>query len=230
MPNDKGVGEFHATRLKSWATMISSLTGELRRVDEDRIHLQVGPLTYELLVPAADLPLLQTGIGNDLTFHTIMYIEGDASGGNLEPRLIGFLRSEDKSFFQLFITVKGIGPKKALKALALPAGEIAQAIESRDTRFLVGLPQIGKRMAEQIVAELAGKAAKFATPHVSGKPSIGPGARSAAEEDAIATLMALGERRSDAEHLLDRARQASPTPKTTDAFVREMLRMRTSRG
>ena len=41
-------------------------------------------------------------------FHTIFYIEGDASGGNLEPRLIGFLRPQDKAFFQLFITVKGI--------------------------------------------------------------------------------------------------------------------------
>lgn len=210
--------------------MISALTGELRRVDEDRIHVQVGPLLYEMLVPASDLQLLQAGIGSEMTFHTIMYIEGDASGGNLEPRLIGFLRAQDKSFFQLFITVKGIGPKKALKALALPTGEIAQAIESKDARFLVGLPQIGKRMAELIVAELAGKAGKFATPYESGKPSIGVGARSAAEEDAIATLMALGERRTDAEHLLDRARHASPGMKTTDAFVREMLRMRTGRG
>src|SRR5947208_8697397 len=120
-----------------------------------------------------------------MTFHTIMYLQGDASGGNIEPRLIGFLQRSDKKFFEKFITVKGIGPKKALKALALPAGEIAQAIESRDTRFLVGLPQIGKRMAEQIVAELAGKATKFATPYVGGKPSIGPSARSAAEADAI---------------------------------------------
>ena len=46
--------------------------------------------------------------------------DGDANGGNLEPRLIGFLRRDDKKFFEKFITVKGIGPKKALKALALP--------------------------------------------------------------------------------------------------------------
>jgi Holliday junction DNA helicase RuvA len=210
--------------------MISALTGELRRVDEDRVHVQVGPMLCEMLVPAADLQILQPGIGEEMTFHTVFYLEGDASGGNLEPRLIGFLRKEDKAFFQLFITVKGIGPKKALKALVMPTGEIAQAIESKDSRFLVQLPQIGKRMAEQIVAELAGKAAKFATPYEPGKPSIGGARRSDAEEDAISTLMALGERRSDAEMLLDRARQSTPTMKTTDAFVREMLRMRTGRG
>ncbi|MDB5356642.1 MAG: ruvA [Phycisphaerales bacterium] len=192
--------------------------------------MQVGPILCEMLVPAADLQILQPGIGEEMTFHTVFYLEGDASGGNLEPRLIGFLRKEDKAFFQLFITVKGIGPKKALKALVMPTGEIAQAIESKDSRFLVQLPQIGKRMAEQIVAELAGKAAKFATPYEPGKPSIGGARRSDAEEDAISTLMALGERRSDAEMLLDRARQSTPTMKTTDAFVREMLRMRTGRG
>ena len=211
--------------------MISALTGELRRLGDDRIHIQVGPLLYEMLVTAADIQVLQPSVGQEITFHTILYIEGDASGGNLEPRLIGFLRAEDKAFFQLFITVKGIGPKKALKALVLPAGQIAQAIETRDSRFLVELPQIGKRMAEQIVAELAGKCGKFATPILPGKQSSAAPARSRpmVEEDAIAALMALGERRVDAELLLDRAKKATPALKSTDAFVREMLRMRTGR-
>ena len=214
--------------------MISALTGELRQVDEDRVHLQVGPLLCEVLVPASDVHLLQAGVGEQMTFHTIMYLEGDAAGGNLEPRLLGFLRPEDKRFFEKFITVKGIGPKKALKALIYPAGEIAQAIESKDAKFLVGLPQIGKRMAELIVAELAGKVGEFATVSMDERAALGfaGGSRSTAEEDAIAALMALGERRADAEHLLDRAKQHVDTVKlkTTNDYVREMLRMRTVRS
>jgi len=62
------------------------------------------------------------------------------------------------------------------------------------------------------------------------RPAVAATSRSAAEEDAIATLMALGERRTEAEHLLDRAIQSSPGLKTTDAFVREMLRLRTVRS
>src|SRR5918998_1184326 len=166
--------------------MISALTGVLHQVEEDRVHLRVGAMLFEALVPASDVPLLQAGVGEEMTFHTIFYLEGDASGGNMEPRLIGFLRPEDKRFFQKFITVKGIGPKKALRALIYPAGEIAQAIESKDTRFLVGLPQIGKRMAEQIVAELAGKVAEFATGPVGGGAGrvggLAVGGRSAVEE------------------------------------------------
>jgi Holliday junction DNA helicase RuvA len=213
--------------------MISALTGELRRVDEDRLHLQVGPMLVEMLIPASEVPLLQAAVGQEMTFHTILYFEGDAAGGGgLEPRLVGFLRPEDKRFFDKFITVKGIGPKKALKALVHPTGEVAQAIESKDTRYLVGLPQIGKRMAELIVAELAGKVSEFATAAVGGRmngAAVGAN-RNAVEEDAISTLMALGERRSDAEHLLDRARQHNPNLKTTEALVREMLRMRSVRA
>ena len=210
--------------------MISALTGLLHHVDEDRIQLRVGPIVCEALVPASDVPLLHAGVGEEMTFHTIFYLEGDSGGGSIEPRLIGFLRKEDKRFFEKFVTVKGIGPRKALKALIYPAGEIAQAIESKDTRFLVGLPQIGKRMAELIVAELAGKVAEFATPFEGGRPSIAGVGRSAAEEDAIAALMALGERRVDAEGLLDRARQINANLKTTNDLVREMLRMRTVRA
>jgi Holliday junction DNA helicase RuvA len=212
--------------------MISALTGELRHVDEDRVHLQLGPMLCELLVPASDIQLLQAGIGEELTFHTVFYIEGDASGGNLTPRLLGFLRSEDKRFFEKFITVKGIGPKKALKALIFPAGEIAQAIESKDAKFLKQLPQIGARMAEQIVAELAGKVGEFATVSMDERAALGlPPSRSSVEEDAIAALMALGERRVDAERLLERATaQTEGKLKTTNDYVREMLRMRTVRS
>ena len=210
--------------------MVSALTGELRRVEQDRLHLQVGPVLVEMLIPASDVPLLQEGVGQEMTFHTILYFEGDAGGGGgLEPRLVGFLRPEDKAFFEKFITVKGIGPKKALKALVSPTADVAQAIESKDTRYLVGLPQIGKRMAELIVAELAGKVGEFVVAGVRGG-AVGLASRPPVEEDAISTLMALGERRADAEHLLDRARQHDGNLKTTEALVREMLRLRTVRG
>ena len=210
--------------------MISAITGELRRVDDDRIHLQVGPLLCELLVPASDVQLLQAGVGVEMTVHTLFYVEGDASGGNLTPRLLGFLRAEDKRFFEKFVTVKGIGPKKALKALVYPAGEVAQAIESKDTRFLKSLPQIGSRMAELIVAELAGKVGEFATVTMDERVALGVASRSSVEEDALAALLALGERRADAEHLLDRVKQQNAGLKTTHDYVREMLRMRTVRS
>src|SRR6185437_955588 len=150
----------------------------------------------------------------------------------IEPRLIGFLRANDKRFFEKFITVKGIGPKTALRALTVPVGEIAQAIESKDAHFLVQLDGIGKRTAELVIAELAGKVQEFAVPFTATMrgPSMGRAMRSPVEEDAIAALMQLGERRIDAEHLLDRVKQSNPTVVATDALLRDMLRLRSIRA
>src|SRR5215212_2821338 len=203
--------------------MISAISGELRRVEEDRVSVQCGPILYELLVPAADVTELHVNLGEQVTFHTIFYLEGDASRGNLEPRLIGFLRADDRKFFEKFTTVKGIGPKTALKALTVPVGQIAHAIESKDTRLLLQLKGVGRRTAELIVAELAGKMKDFVTDAVSGPRAE---AREGFEEDAIAALVALGESKVVAQRLLDRARQSNPGAKSSDTLVREMLRMR----
>ena len=210
--------------------MISALTGELKRVDEDRVHVRVGPIVCELLVPAVDATELQVSLGEELTFHTLFYLQGDASGGSIEPRLIGFLRLEDKRFFEKFITVKGIGPKTALRALTVPVGEIAQAIESRDARFLIQLDGIGKRTAELVIAELAGKVQEF----VSGPVRIvAPVKRHTAEDEAAVAMLIspqMGLRRADAERLLARVRSENPEIKSASELVAAMLRLHGARA
>src|SRR5256885_16820687 len=108
--------------------MISALIGELRRVDEDPVHLKVGPVLYEPLVPASDITELQASLGEELTFHTIFYLQGDASGGSLEPRLIGLLRGGDKRVFQKVITVERIRPQTPPPGVTGAAGGDAPAI------------------------------------------------------------------------------------------------------
>ena len=209
--------------------MIASLHGELQSVADGRAVVASGPMTLEVLVPAADEPALSTALGEVRTFHTMLYLEGDATGGNLTPRLLGFISAADRAFFQTFITVKGIGPKKALRAMTLSAGEIAAAIEDKDTKALTKLPAVGKRLAETIVAELAGKVQQ----HVSFDPDrpATPTAstRTALEEDAIGTLMALGERRAEAEKLLDRVRDGGGLPDDLDELIKAMLNVRAKR-
>ena len=208
--------------------MISALSGELTHVAETAVSLRSGPFVFEILVPAADVESLSAQIGQEITFHTFFYLEGTAGGGNLDPKLIGFTSADDKKFFNLFTTVKGIGPKTALRALSAPVGEIAQAIESKDARALTKLDGVGKRTAELIVAQLAGKAQKFATAAVGATIAGHNGRHTQNEEDALAAMTQLGERRPDAERLLDRVKQQSPNTKTTDALLREMLRIRGS--
>lgn len=207
--------------------MISSVTGELKSlVGEDRLTLKVGPFVLEVMIPAIDLPELQQAMGREITLHTVLHLQSDG-GNTIEPQLLGFLRREDRAFFEQFVTVKGIGPRTALRALTVSPGEIAHAIESRDARFLQSLKGIGKRTAELIIAELSGKVSALVSARATTIPARS--SRAPVDEDAIAALVQLGERRPDAEALLDRARQSIPKAATADLLVREMLRLRTSR-
>lgn len=201
--------------------MLASIVGRLQGVAAHRALLRIGAATLEVLYPAADRATLEQMIGQELTFHTLLYLEGDPSRGNLEPRIIGFLSPQDKRFFELFTTVKGIGTRTALRALSVPVPEIVDAIERRDARALVELDGIGKRTAELIVAELSGKLGEFA------RAVAAPTRRwTQEEEDAILLLVQAGERRPDAEALLGRVRQTQPDLHDTAGLWRAMLRLR----
>jgi holliday junction DNA helicase RuvA len=205
--------------------MISSLTGQLTRVDDDRAFVRAGPMEYEILIPAVDVDLLRDKIAAEITFHTLFFLQGD--GNFFEPTLIGFRDARDKRFFERFITVKGIGPRTALRALTTKVSDIAAAVERKDAKFLTSLKGIGKRTAELIVAELSGKLGTFvdALGGVVGSPT-GPAKRSSIDEDAITALVALGESRYNAEQLLERAKQSNPDVKRADQLIREMLKLR----
>ena len=203
--------------------MIVRLSGKLDFVGEDCVHLTLGEITRELLVPAADIPFLQTKIGQAVTFFTLEYIEGNASFGQLAPKMLGFLRTDDKDFFDLFTTVKGIGTRKALRALAIPTSQIAAAIALKDTRKLSSLPTIGKRAAEQIIAELHGKVDKFA---VGAAAAVPVAQLPDYEQQAIEVLVTLGERRAEAENWVQRVCQVDSTLHDAQKIVQGVYRLK----
>ncbi|WP_409297488.1 Holliday junction branch migration protein RuvA [Peribacillus sp. SCS-26] len=72
--------------------------------------------------------------------------------------LYGFETREEKALFTKLLNVTGIGPKGALAILASgQVGQVVQAIENEDEKFLVKFPGVGKKTARQIVLDLKGK-------------------------------------------------------------------------
>jgi Holliday junction DNA helicase RuvA len=204
--------------------MIARLNGTVAAVNQDTILVNVGDLGYEVLVPAVDIVPLQRRVGQRVSLLTIEYIEGNAAFGQLTPRLLGFLREQDRDFFELFITVKGIGPRRALRALTAPVEQVAAAIVRADGRFLSTLPEIGKRTAERIITELTGRVDAFAGPAGSGGPARLE--RSEEQCQAIAALTALGERQAEAENWVDRACRVDPTLKRSSDIVKAAYRLK----
>jgi Holliday junction DNA helicase RuvA len=202
--------------------VITRLRGKLVAVDEGKVMVAVEAITYELLIPAADVERLLDRISQQIELHTMHYFEGQSQGSSFIPRLIGFSSDRDRDFFQLFTTVKGIGNRKALRALIRPFGEIASAIANKDATALVSLPEIGKRSAETIIAELSGKIDLFigdVIPRIEIKmPSFG--------EDAIAMLIQLGESPRDARKLVQLAIDRDVTIETADQLVQTSFQLK----
>lgn len=203
--------------------MIARLTGILEHVSPDRVLLLVGGVGYDVFVPGCDVGRLSSLAGREVTFFTINYFEGSAMGGQIVPRLLGFLRADDRAFFEMFTTVDGLGPKKALKAMTLPVGTIASAIEGNQAGVLAGLPGIGRRTADKIIAALRGKLERFAAGAAVGT-SAEPLNQFANE--ALEVLVKLGERRAEAEDWIRKALTRDPAIASADRLIAEVYRVK----
>lgn len=207
--------------------MLARLRGTLESLDGHAADLALGPgLAVTVLLPAylaADLLPLQ---GHAVTLHTHLYLESHNQGAHLAPRLLGFASPAERQFFELLTSVKGIGPRKALRAMARPAPHIAAAIVRKDARALTELPEIGKRLAETIVLELHQKAAPFADPAHLAAPDARPAPLAQGpppgtpEADAVEALVALGESRDHAAHRVAlAAARATAGPHSADQLL-----------
>jgi Holliday junction DNA helicase RuvA len=154
--------------------MITKLTGLLTRVLDDEVRVQIGPIEYQVLVSEAVRRQIQMRVGQEVTFHVTEYLEGNSGGNRFVPRRIGFNTEAELEFFDLFCTVEKIGVKKALKAMARPVKEIADAISRQDARWLSTLPGIGATTAEQIVTTLKRKVTRFAMMNAPAAPEPAP--------------------------------------------------------
>lgn len=197
--------------------MIAKIEGKLIALDSETALVQVGPIAYELMLPGYCVSALSGKIGDDVSLFTMEYYEGTPGGGNLIPRMIGFLNTVERDFFAKFTSVKGIGVKKGLRSLSMPIETIAAAIENGDEKVLVTLPTIGNRMAQQIIAELKGKLQTFAagaqtagSSEVRFKPF---------QAEALEILIAWGEKRVEALELIELACRRHPDVKTAEELV-----------
>ncbi|MFN9974582.1 MAG: Holliday junction branch migration protein RuvA [Phycisphaerae bacterium] len=212
--------------------MISRLTGKLESLEPSAAHIASadGSFAREVLIPAYVAPSLTPKIGQTVTLITMEYLEGQGQGTSFIPRLIGFQSARDRDFFDLFTTVKGIGNRKALRAMAIEPAQIARAIAERNAAALVKLPEIGKRLAETMIAELSGKVEAYLSERelqtlevkaaaVFTTPRLGPVA-----EEAVTALVALGETRGEAERRVALAMErASRTGKAAATTSDELI-------
>lgn len=134
--------------------MIGSLKGVVRGVVRDSIILEVNGVGYRVAVL---IPTL-TSVREDapLFLWTHLAVRETAQD------LYGFETQDELSWFELLLSVSGIGPKSALGIMnAVDTKSLEQAIGRNDAGMLSKSFGIGKKTAEKIVLELREKVGAF---------------------------------------------------------------------
>lgn len=208
--------------------MITKIAGKLVQLSEDAATLSVPPWEYEVLIAEFTRRHLQTQVTQSVELHTIHYLDGNVtSGGRLTPRLVGFLNTAERDFFELFCSVDGVGVKKALRAMTQPVQDTAVMIEQQDAKGLSKLPGIGPATAERIIAKLRRKMPKFALLVRRDSPQSTATAELASEgvvEETFQALLALGHSESDARQLIEQALASGAKFKDTETLIQEIYK------
>ena len=128
--------------------MIREIRGKVLRVERGGAVVDVAGFGIFAYLPSPE------GIspGETVTLHTHLAIKQNG------VELYGFEDPADLEFFELLLSVSGVGPKTALSILKrAPREALEGAIGRRDISYLTKVVGLGKKSAEKIAVEIAEK-------------------------------------------------------------------------
>ncbi|MCC7495274.1 MAG: Holliday junction branch migration protein RuvA [Fimbriimonadaceae bacterium] len=161
--------------------MIAHLNGTLTLLREDRAVIECGGVGYLVLLAGATVARLPA-VGSPLRLPVYLAVREDAM------LLYGFGSDDEKALFEELLTVSGVGPKVAQGAVsAIPPAQLVEALARGDEARLVGLPGVGKKLAQRLIVELSERVGKQAWSVAAGDPAGG-----AAPAELLEALTGLG--------------------------------------
>lgn len=149
--------------------MIRQIRGKVLDVGLTSAVVEVAGFGIEVRMPSPSV----VALGEEASLATHLAVKQDG----LE--LYGFTTTADRDFFELVLSVSGIGPKTALSVLRRsPREALEGAISSRDLTYLTKIVGLGKKSAEKMLVELADK--------------VGPSSHASEDNEVFDMLVALG--------------------------------------
>lgn len=146
--------------------MISSISGIVKYISLNSVVVEVGGVGILIQVP--NRVAISLSAGATASFHTYLVVREDAL------ILFGFTDLIDRDFFELLLSVTGIGPKVAQAILSgSDSATIATAISSSNLKTLESFPGLGKKGAQRLVLELKDKVAGLASKNANKSLSVG---------------------------------------------------------
>jgi holliday junction DNA helicase RuvA len=157
--------------------MIQSIRGRLVYKGDHVLVVEVGGVGFRVVAPVA--LVTQSEVGEEVRLSTYFHIRENI----LE--LYGFPDEDMREFFEMLISVNGVGPKSGLAILDVAdLHELKAAIQEGRPDLLTKASGVGRKSAERIVLELRGKVVAIGTEKlVTAMDS---------DSDLVETLVSLG--------------------------------------
>ena len=190
--------------------MIGSLSGTVRGIIRESVIVEVSEVPgqgvgYRVAVPVA--LLTKAAEGDHLFLWTHLAVRENSQD------LYGFETREELAWFELLLSVSGIGPKSALALMnSVDTGSLEKAVVRNDAGMLSKSFGVGKKTAEKIVLELRGKV---------GAGGAGASSEAGSDGDVVDALVGLGYSLREARDAVHELPKELETPA---ARLREALR------
>ena len=196
--------------------MIVLLQGLLMDKTVEHAVIDVHGVGYQADIPLSTYYVLP-GAGERVTLRTTLYVREDTM------RLYGFATQEERSIFEMLITVSSIGPRLALNMLSsIPALELQACIAQAEVPRLQTIPGIGRKTAERVVLELQEKITKLdVTP--SGLPRDSVPSDEQVVGDVVSALLNLGYKRNEAQRAVQAARRERDERPEVETLLKDTL-------
>jgi holliday junction DNA helicase RuvA len=201
--------------------MIGKLKGLVDGYGEDFVHIDVNGVVYEAHCSSKTLQALPQ-VGHAAVLHIEMIVREELI------KLYGFATETEKAWFNLLMTVQGVGARIALAILSvLTPSELASAVALQDKAMVGRASGVGPKLAVRIVTELKGKA-----PGVSAgdaallglQAAIGEGVARGPVADAVSALSNLGYSQAQASAAVARVVGKQGEGVSTETLIRLGLR------
>ncbi|MCR5663933.1 MAG: Holliday junction branch migration protein RuvA [Oscillospiraceae bacterium] len=165
--------------------MFHHIEGVVSEIGHNLAVIDCGGIGFELNTTLNTLSYLRTG--EKARLYVTEAIKEDAFD------LYGFSTKSERRFFEMLISVSGIGPKAALSILSANTPDsLAFAVLNNNEKALTVAPGIGKKIAQRVILELKDKiGAETESVDFTPPPAVSAGESSAVSE-AVAALTVLG--------------------------------------
>lgn len=193
--------------------MYDYIKGTLTKITAKYLVLEAGGIGYILYV--ANPYRFSDKMGQPSQFYLHQVVREDAH------LLYAFENEAEKEVFLNLISVSGIGPTTALAIIAVDDNDgLVAAIDQSDIKYLMKFPKIGKKTAQQMILDLAGKF--VAMPEENKTPKATAKADNPDLEEAMEALLALGYKASELKKIKT---FFEGTTDTTEQYIKSSLKM-----